>query len=165
MRRLSRDRKDNLSSSSYSDGFTLIELLVVIAIIGLLAAVVLASVGTARTKGVDAAVQSELDTIRSQAEIYANGPGNNKYTGVCNASGDGLAALLVAAGVPTNASVQATFGAAEGATEVYCYATGVAWKVQAPLSSATGGFWCVDSNAFTKQEAAAATLNSTACPP
>src|SRR3990167_736456 len=50
-------------------GFTLIELLVVIAIIGLLSSIVLASLSTARDKGKDAAIQSDLNTIRNQAEL------------------------------------------------------------------------------------------------
>ena len=66
-----------------SRGFTLIELLVVIAIIGVLSAVVLASLNTARSKGNDAAIESNLATIQTQAELYYNDTsssgGNNTY--------------------------------------------------------------------------------------
>ncbi|MFT5037268.1 MAG: prepilin-type N-terminal cleavage/methylation domain-containing protein, partial [Candidatus Azotimanducaceae bacterium] len=58
-----------MTKNIFKRGFTLIELLVVIAIIGILASVVLASLNTARDKGADAAIKSNLANTRAQAEI------------------------------------------------------------------------------------------------
>src|SRR6185369_698077 len=66
-------------------GFTLIELLVVIAIIGILSSVVLASLNTARNKGADAAIKSNLNNARAQAELYYDG-NTQSYAGVCAAA-------------------------------------------------------------------------------
>lgn len=58
-------------------GFTLVELLIVIAIIGVLASIVLVSMGSARAKARDAVRSSDLRQITSGMEMYYGD--NNAY--------------------------------------------------------------------------------------
>ena len=53
-------------------GFTLIEVLVVVSLIGLLSAVILASLGSARAKGRDAARVVDVRELKKAIEIYYN---------------------------------------------------------------------------------------------
>ncbi len=128
-------------------GFTLIELLVVIAIIGILASIVLVSLGNARQKGGDAGVQGNLGTIRKQAELVANATVGN-YSTVC-ADPTITNALKAAAQASTGSSVNYQVTATGIAGKVTCNASANAWAVEAPLKTNAALFWCVDSSGFS----------------
>ncbi len=130
-------------------GFTLIELLVVIAIIGILSSVVLASLSTARNKGKDAAVISQLAQMRSQAELYT-GTRAAVALAPCPASGsatlfgtanNGLGTLIAAVGT-------------SGGTAAQCVDDGTNWAVSATLLDGATTY-CVNSAGQSKRASAA----------
>jgi prepilin-type N-terminal cleavage/methylation domain-containing protein len=156
-------------------GFTLIELLVVIAIIGILAATVLAALGTARSSGSNASMQGSMSSMRAQAEIFYGG-NNNSYTGVCGNGANGLAPLLTAArnnamggtsGATSSVSTQASvWSATVGSNVTACHESSTAWAASAPTPNATtpGTYFCVDSTGASRVTTGALTTGLYACP-
>ena len=123
--------------SKFNKGFTLIELLVVIAIIGILSGVVLTSLGTARSKGSDAAVKGDLDGVRASAQLYFDGAGGQSY-GTASDCTTGVFADSKVSQAITSAGIA-------GGGSPLCSSNGSAYAVAVPLKTAGAGDWCVDS--------------------
>lgn len=144
-------------------GFTLIELLVVIAIIGILAGIVLASLGSARNKGGDAAVQGDLVGIRSQAELYASN-NNNSYgqsnTGTPTATSTTCSS--VSTGMFGNAIIKSAINGAvsAGGGGVACISNNTYWAISAQLKSNSTRAWCVSSSGSSTQVTWSSSMNS-----
>jgi prepilin-type N-terminal cleavage/methylation domain-containing protein len=136
--------KKFFSNIKNSKGFTLIELLIVVAIIGILSAVVLTSLGSARSKAKEAIAKSQMASMRAQAELFASSNSNLYAT--------------PASGSPTVPNMFTTGAASNGLDELIkavesdlgvTLATGAssnAWAVKTPTSATLD--WCVDSTGY-----------------
>ncbi len=150
----------------FNRGFTLIELLVVIAIIGILSSVVLASLNTARGKGANAAIKSNLNNMRAQAELVYDS--TSSYDTVCNGTQDtnvakALTAAMNAGGATSIDLAYANIGTS---VKVSCHATASAYAISAPLKVLDGSnvYWCVDSTGTSIGRVSVLGASNAACP-
>ena len=152
-----------LQTTRIRRGFTLIELLVVIAIIGILSSVVLASLNTARSKGTDAKVQSEMRSVAVNAEIYYDNNGNAYQTGSTDVSNCDAAGTLFSA---TNPNIDQIITDLQGIPgTMFCNVNddGDAYLISHVLTATTSAF-CVDSTGQAKITGGTIGATTFACP-
>lgn len=152
---------------SKSRGFTLIELLVVIAIIGILSSVVLASLNSARNKGADAAVKSNLANTRAEAELFYDT--NSKYDAVCALTGTSVIGDSVNAAEKAFSNSVTAYADATASTynTAQCHDSDTAWAAWVPLKGSVSGTikaFCVDSTGASKETASALGASAVVCP-
>lgn len=114
-------------------GFTLIELLVVIAIIGILAAMVLVALNSARNKAKDARVKGSISQLRAEAEVFYDT--GSVYTDFC------------AQGAATNYGKLSADISLNGGS-LTCNSTASTYAVSSTLPSGAPSF-CADSTGQT----------------
>ena len=156
-----------MKKSYLQKGFTLIELLVVIAIIGILSSVVLASLNTARSKGSDTAIKSNLAGARPEAELFYDNGGT--YDGVCALTGTNIIGDSVTAARTAFGRTAATFADATASTynTAQCHDAATTWVIWAPLKASVSGTpvgWCVDNTGASRQVTTVLAGGATACP-
>lgn len=140
-------------------GFTLIELLVVVAIIAILAVIVIISLNSAKFKGEDAAVKSNLHSVINQAELFFI-LNNNSYLPL-SGSVFSIASCPVydASGTNMLSKDQLIAGAIAQAVlngnGSSCYNSSSVWAVAVGLKSASSTSWCVDYTGASRQVASA----------
>jgi prepilin-type N-terminal cleavage/methylation domain-containing protein len=147
-----------MNTNTFKRGFTLIELLVVIAIIGILASVVLASLNTARDKGVDASVKSNLTGGRSAAaNFYDTG---SSYVGICADANilSQVNAAIAATGIADTTLYVDQAGAANVAT---CNQSADAYAIEVPLKADPTTYFCIDSVGSAQVNAATGLVDAT----
>lgn len=135
-------------------GFTLIELLVVVAIIGILASVVMSSLDSARKKGADAAIKSNLNSIRTQSSIWYDDNGQ-VYTFEAAPPLDCLTHSTMVDSMFADpkifAAISAAYTLSGGPENSRCHAGRTTWAAAVQLNTSDGengplpDAWCADS--------------------
>ena len=131
-----------------------------------MASVVLASLNSARKKGADAAVKSNLLNARAQAEIYYSSNGDS-YFSVCDndniPSAKSIKTLLQGALKAVGLPITNISSGPGNSTNAVCNNNSASWAAQVPLSS--NSYFCVDSTgkAVVSETSVITSINDYSC--
>jgi len=129
-------------------GFTLVELLVVIAIIGVLSAVAVVNLNSARDKGIDASRKGNMSALPAAAEVFYD-DNSLSHFGFCDdTSIDGVEASILA-NTGTLDCQDADTAGTDG------------WVATVDLEA--GGYFCVDWTGAAQEQAGALFATGCAC--
>ncbi len=141
-----------------TQGFTLIELLVVVTLIGIMSAIVVVALNSAKNNSEDTSIQANVNKLQTQAELYyannANyGANTVAYSSVCptTAIASTTAGMMGVSGSGLLAFTTAIVKQA-GSANTLCTvsANGATWAVAARLKGDTTKVVCADSTGRSK---------------
>lgn len=130
-------------------GFTLIELLIVIAIIGILAAIIIASLNDARGQAVDTKIKSEMDSIAKRAAIEESRL--LTYDTVCGSNSSTQSDVIV--GIIDSIESLAS-------STVVCNSDSSEYAVSVALGTE---YWCVDNTGSKLSRVTALAVDEYSC--
>ena len=134
-------------------GFTLLELLVVVALIGIMSAIVMASLSSARKGGEDTAISANLTKLQTQAELYHStfnnyGSNTSEFSGPCpivetDSSVSGLMGVSGVGALAFSKELVSRVGSAN--TVCVVAANGEKWAAASVLKGDSAEVACADS--------------------
>ena len=126
-----------------NSGFSLVELLITIAIIGILAAIILNSIYSSKTKAYDSKVKQQLVSFRTAAEVYFTNQSNYSTSNSCDA---GIFSDLNAVNSRPGLYIDSL---QSSGVQLICNSNSSAYAVKAVLYSGSQ-YWCVDNKGASK---------------